>query len=293
MLGDKVIPIAEQYRHASAPSRKATSAGAFAGGRCGRKGDFKTPKIYHMQMEPKTAVCRPEPDGGITVWATTQSIHNVRILLGQIFGIPLSKIDVQRMPVGGTFGSSIQMNSVIPICVALALKARRPVKMSLTREEDMHDHSKYPAQIHLKLAARQRRHAARRGDGLVADIGAHIVQAYSFLGVCAGWLVSLYRIPNLRYHGRAVYTNKGPSCAMQGFGNPQVTFAVESLMDELAEKLGMDPIELRLKNYVGPGRYVLGPGTAGEVRRAERRRAAVAARGRREDRLVSSRRPSG
>ena len=69
------------------------------------EGTFKTPKIYHMQLEPKTAVCQPEPDGGLTVWATTQSIHNVRILLGQIFNIPLSKIDVRRMPVGGTFGS--------------------------------------------------------------------------------------------------------------------------------------------------------------------------------------------
>ena len=69
------------------------------------EGTFKTPKIYHTQMEPKTAVCQPEPDGGFTVWATTQSIHNVRILLGQIFDIPLSKIDVRRIPVGGTFGS--------------------------------------------------------------------------------------------------------------------------------------------------------------------------------------------
>ncbi|MCX8066734.1 MAG: molybdopterin-dependent oxidoreductase, partial [Anaerolineae bacterium] len=87
------------------------------------EGTFRTHKIYHMQLEPKTAVCRPEPDGGLTVWATTQSIHNVRILLGQIFGIPLSKINVVRIPVGGTFGSSIQMNTPIPICAALALKA--------------------------------------------------------------------------------------------------------------------------------------------------------------------------
>jgi len=74
-------------------------------------------------MEPKSVVCRPEPDGGITVWATLQSIHNARIVLGQIFGIPLSKVNVKKMAVGGTFGSSIQMNSVVPIGVALALKA--------------------------------------------------------------------------------------------------------------------------------------------------------------------------
>lgn len=224
------------------------------------EGTFRMPKTYHAQMEPKSVVCRPESDGGLTVWPTTQSIHNVRILLGQIFNIPLSKINVIRVPVGGTFGSSIQMNSVIPICAALALKARRPVKLTLTREEDMHDHTKYGAQIELKLAA--------KGDGtllgaemrLTVDVGAHNIQPYSFLGVCIGWLVSLYRLPNIRYDGIAVYTNKAPSCAMQGFGNPQVTFAAESLMDELAEKLGIDPLELRLKNYVGLGDTFWGQG---------------------------------
>jgi xanthine dehydrogenase molybdenum-binding subunit len=224
------------------------------------EGTFKTTKIYHAQMEPKSVVCRPEPDGGLTVWPTTQSIHNVRILLGEIFDIPLSKINVKRVPVGGTFGSSIQMNPPIPICAALALKARRPVKLTLTREEDAHDHSRYGVQIDLKLAAKNDGTLTGAEMDLVADIGAHNIQAYSFLGVCVGWMVSLYRIPNVRYRGTAVYTNKVISCAMQGFGNPQVTFAVESLIDELAEKLDIDPIELRLKNYVGLGDTFWGQG---------------------------------
>ena len=224
------------------------------------QGTFKTPKIYHAQMETKSVVCRPEADGGLTVWPTTQSIHNVRILLGEIFDIPLSKINVKRVPVGGTFGSSIQMNSPIPICAALALKARRPVRLALTREEDVHDHTRYGAQIQLRLAAKQDGTLTGAEMELVADIGAHNIQAYSFLGVCIGWLVSLYRLPNLRYHGTAVYTNKAISCAMQGFGNPQVTFAAESLMDDLAEKLEMDPLELRLKNYVGLGDTFWGQG---------------------------------
>ena len=224
------------------------------------EGTFKTPKIYHAQMETKTAVVRPEPDGGLTVWATTQSIHNVRILLGQIFDIPLSKIDVRRVPVGGTFGSSIQMNPPIPIAAALALKARRPVKLTLTREEDVHDHSRYGTITHLKLAAKKDGTLLGADMRLIADIGAHNIQAYSFLGVCVGWIVSMYKLPNVRYKGTAVYTTKAISCAMQGFGNPQMTFAIESLMDELADKLGMDPIELRLKNYVGLGDTFWGQG---------------------------------
>ncbi len=95
---------------------------------------------------------------------------------------------------------------------------------------------------------------------VVVDIGAHNTQAYSLLGCMAGWWVSLYRLPHLQYEGKAVYTNKVPACAMQGFGNPQVNFAVESMMDMLAEKLGIDPIELRLKNYVGLGETFWGQG---------------------------------
>ena len=224
------------------------------------EGTFHTTKIYHAQMEPKSVVCRPEPDGGLTVWPTTQSIHNVRILLGEIFHIPLSKISVKRVPIGGTFGSSIQMNPPIPICAALALKARRPVKLALTREEDAHDHTRYGTQIHLRLAANKDGTLTGAEMDLIADIGAHNIQAYSFLGVCIGWLVSLYKLPNVRYRGTAVYTNKAISCAMQGFGNPQVTFAAESLIDELAERLEMDPVELRLKNYIGLGDTFWGQG---------------------------------
>jgi xanthine dehydrogenase molybdenum-binding subunit len=223
-------------------------------------GVFNTPKIYHAQMEPKSVVCQPEPNGGLTVWATAQSIHNVRICLGQIFNIPLSKINVKRIACGGTFGSSIQMNTVVPICAALALKAHRPVKLTLTREEDMHDHTRYPAQIDLSIAAKKDGTLLGAKMDLVADIGAHILQGYSYLGVCIGWLVSLYRLPNIRYHGVAVYTNKAPSCAMQGYGNPQVTFATETLVEEIAEKLGIDPLEMRLKNYVGLGDTFWGQG---------------------------------
>ena len=85
---------------------------------------YSTQRTYHDQLETKGAVCRPEADGGITVWATAQSIHANRQLLGRIFNIPLSKVDVKRTALGGGFGASIQVNTVTPICVALALKAK-------------------------------------------------------------------------------------------------------------------------------------------------------------------------
>jgi len=221
---------------------------------------FSTGRVYHGQMETKGVVCKPEADGGITVWPTTQSIHNTRQLLGRIFDIPLSKVNVHRVSIGGAFGSSIQMNTPIAICVALARKAGRPVKLILTREEDMYNHCKYPSRIKLKYGVTK--------DGMITagelvaliDAGAHNIQVYPLLGCMAGWFVSLYRMPALRFDGTGVYTNKAPACAMQGYGNPQVTFAVESLMDILAEKLGMDPVELRKKNYVGLGQTFWGQG---------------------------------
>ncbi len=222
--------------------------------------EFTTSRIYHAQMETKGVVCRPEPDGGITVWPTTQSIHNVRQLLGEIYGLPLHKVNVKRVAIGGTFGSSIQMNSVIPICVGLALKARRPVKLVTTREEDMYDHVRYQTKLRLKLGVKQDGTLVAGQMTALVDIGAHNIQAWSLLGVLAGWCASLYRMPAMTFEGVAVYTNKTPSCAMQGFGNPQVSFAVESLMDEIAEAIGMECIALKLKNYVGLGDTFWGQG---------------------------------
>jgi len=222
--------------------------------------EFKTGRAYHYTMETKCALCRPDRGGGVTLWPTTQTLHNTRIILGEIFGIPLSRINVKRVPSGGHFGSGGQMNSIIPICVGLALKAGQPVKMIPSREEDIHDHCKYPSIIQLKLGAKTDGTLTAGHMKVIVDIGAHNTQAYSLLGVMAGWFVSLYRLRHVKFEGKAIYTNKVPACAMQGFGSPQVTFAVESLIDEMAEKLGIDPIEFRLKNYVGLGDTFWGQG---------------------------------
>ncbi len=221
---------------------------------------FKTNRRYHMQLEPKTSLCVPEPDGSITIYTTTQTIHNVRILIHQIFDIPMSKIRVVKLPIGGSFGSSIQVNPVVPISVALCLKAKKPVKISMTREEDMYDHVAY--QLHLKIRA-----GARKDGRLVAgelenimDIGAHQIQAYPLLGTALGWFVSLYKWRNIRYVGKAVYTNKVPTCAFRGYGAPQISWAVETVIDEMAEELGIDPVDFRLMNYVGKGDIFWGQG---------------------------------
>ncbi len=222
--------------------------------------EFRTNRRYHMQLEPKVAVARPEPDGGVTVWTTTQTIHNTRILISQVFDIPESKVNVIKLPIGGSFGSSIQTNIVTLVAVALALKAGRPVKIALTREEDMMDHCAYQMYFRLKVAAKKDGTIVAGELENVMDIGGHQIQAYPLLGCLLGWFVSLYKWKNIKYRGVAVYTNKVPSCAFRGYGNPQITWAVETIIDELAEAIGMDPVEFRLKNYVGRGDLFWGQG---------------------------------
>ncbi len=222
--------------------------------------EYMTNRRYHLQLETKAAVCKPEASGGVTVWTTSQTIHNTRILINEIFGIPISKINIKKLALGGSFGSSIHTNPATLIAVALALKSKRPVKLVYTREEDVHDHVSYQMIFRLKLGAEKDGRLTAGQLEAILDIGAHQIQAYPLLGCVVGWWVSLYKLPNLKYEGKAVYTNKVPSCAFRGYGNPQITWAVETLIDELAEKLGIDPLEFRLRNYVGKGDVFWGQG---------------------------------
>lgn len=221
---------------------------------------YVTQRTYHDQLETKGAVCKPEPDGGITVWCTAQSIHANRQLLAKILNIPLSKVNVKKLAIGGAFGSSIQVNTVTPICACIAIKAGRPVKLISTREGDFYSHCKYPNKFTVKLGVTKDGMFTAAHVKALVEIGGHHIQALAYLGCVSGWFASLYKYQNLRFDGTAVYTNKVPACALQGYGNPDVNYAVESTVDMVAEKLGMDPIEFRLKNYRGTGDEFWGQG---------------------------------
>ena len=223
--------------------------------------DFELPRIYHAQLETKGCVAAPDTEGGVTVWATAQSIHGNRQLLGRALNLPLSKINVKKITIGGAFGSSIQVNTVTPICAALALKARRPVKLLSSREDDFYSHQKYPSRFHVKMGVSKEGIITAAHVTALVDFGAHQIQPMAYMGCVAGWFASLYKYDgNIRFNGTAVYTNKTPCCAMQGYGNPQVNFAVESMVDKICEAMGFDAIEFRLKNYRGVGCEFWGQG---------------------------------
>jgi xanthine dehydrogenase molybdenum-binding subunit len=225
------------------------------------EGTYALKRIYHEQLETKSVVCMPEVDGAITIWCTTQSIHGTRSLIAKLLNLPFSKVNIKKIAIGGGFGSSIQMNTVIPICAALAQKCRQTVKLVSSREEDFYSHHKYPTTFDVKIGVSKDGMITAAHVKALVDFGAHQIQPLALMGCTAGWFASLYKYDNnIRFEGIAVYTNKTPCCAMQGYGNPQINFAIESMVDEICNDQGWDPIEFRLKNYRGVGDEFWGQG---------------------------------
>lgn len=209
---------------------------------------FVTRHVHQCHLEANGAIASVDASGRVTVWTTTQSVHLNQIRISEGLGIPMNKIRVIGTKVGGGFGAKIEP-TVQPVCVALAQRTFRPVKIVLTREEEFTSmRPRHGSVIHIKTGVTREGLILAREVNIIYDTGAY---ADDGPGIAAfGGLMSLgpYRVPNYRIDSRCVYTNKVPTGAFRGFGNPQCTFAFESQMDIIAKELGIDPLELRLKN---------------------------------------------
>lgn len=222
------------------------------------EGEYTTPATHHQYMETCSALAEVDGTGKVTVWCSTQAMFLAQQAIATSLGLPLNKVRCIAPAVGGAFGGKI-LTRVEPIAAALALAARRPVKLVLSRDEDMTmNHTRHAAKIRMKTGAR------RDGTLLCRDIEVVLIGgAYADAGPLVIQCTVLsahgpYRIPNIRTVGRVVYTNRQVSSAMRGFGVMQPAFAGESQLDELAAKLQMDPIELRIRNAMQSGDYNLG-----------------------------------
>ncbi|MEM4001581.1 MAG: xanthine dehydrogenase family protein molybdopterin-binding subunit [Saccharolobus sp.] len=209
---------------------------------------FKTQALNNVPIETRCIIAIPTAEGGIEVYCTTQSIHGTRYCLAQALRLPLSKVIVHAMPIGGGFGFKYNLGLHEPIAAYLSLITKRPVKIVMTREEDFMNGGRRPVKMDLKIGVSKEGIITAMEMNAILQSGAyddHIVGAVSCLG---GWFLSMYRAKYKRYRGFSVYTNLPVYSAMRGFLNPQQNFAVESFMDEIAEDLGIDPLEFRLKN---------------------------------------------
>jgi CO/xanthine dehydrogenase Mo-binding subunit len=214
---------------------------------------FTTAMVHQGYTEPRAAVAAWDSSGQVTVWSNTQLPFDVQATLADILAIAPSKIRVIVPGVGGGFGGKLRVG-VEHFAALLARKAGRPVKVMTTSEEELT--AAYPRQgaiIELKTGVtRDGRLTARQGR-IYFDTGAFAGSGPGVASVATLVLAGPYRTPNLHLEGYAVYTNKTNCGSYRAPSGPQANFAVESQMDIIADALGIDPLELRLRNIVHEG----------------------------------------
>ncbi|MCR4429199.1 MAG: molybdopterin-dependent oxidoreductase [Caldiserica bacterium] len=217
--------------------------------------EYRSSIQEHAYLEPEAVVVVPENDGRITVYASCQSPFHLRLHIAANLGLPASKVRVLQPFVGGSFGGKDDVATEMG-CLAgvAALKLMRPVKMVHTREEVMTQANvRHPSIIRIKTGAKRDGTLVARKIEIVLDGGAYASESPFVVMKTLIHAAGPYRIPNLDVTSMAVYTNKIYSGAMRGFGVPQVTFASEAQVDELARKLGIDRLRIRKQNALRPG----------------------------------------
>jgi CO/xanthine dehydrogenase Mo-binding subunit len=214
---------------------------------------FETQAQHHVYMEPSSALAEVDRKGKVTIFAPSQGVHYIQHRTADALGLPFTKVRVVSPAVGGGFGGRAGPH-VQPIAAALALATGRSVKVTLSRTTDFEVcRTRHPSRTTMRIGARADGTLVAQSADLVFDGGAFADESPAVTSFGVMMARGPYRVPNLRIAGRCVYTNKLRSGSFRGFGNPQATFARESLLDELAAKLGISPIDLRLKNALLPG----------------------------------------
>ncbi|MGQ9700082.1 MAG: xanthine dehydrogenase family protein molybdopterin-binding subunit [Candidatus Bipolaricaulaceae bacterium] len=218
------------------------------------EGEYRVGYQEHAYLEPQGMIAVPE-ENGIAVYGTLQCPFYVQKAVAAVLGLPLSRVRVVQTATGGGFGGKEDVPSqVAAMAAVLAWKSGRPVKVVFDRDEDIRTTSKrHPALVRYKTGAKK--------DGTLTAVEVEFYYnagAYQTLSSAVLWrgLVHApgpYRIPHVKVDGYSVATNTVPCGAFRGFGSPQVIFAHESQMDELARRLGLDPLELRRRNALREG----------------------------------------
>lgn len=222
------------------------------------EGEFETQAQCHTYMEPCSALADIDANGKVTVWSGNQSVFHLQANIAQSLDMPMSKVRCVTPRVGGAFGGKMEQ-TIQPIVVGLTRKAQRPVKLTLSREQDFEMiRSRHPSKVRMKTGAMNDGTIVARKVDISLDAGAYGDDSPGVAGICALFCRGPYHIENVSVVSRAVYTNKLRAGAFRGFGGPQVAIAGETQIDEIAEKIGMDPIDLRLKNATRPDEEWLG-----------------------------------
>jgi len=228
------------------------SAGALASADLVLDDTYRFPPVQHYAMEPHAAVAVWSETDGLTIWASSQNPYSVRVELAKMFDVPLARIRVVVPHLGGGFGSKTYAK-LEPLAAALARAAGRPVRLAASVAEAFQTVRRCAARVHVRVGFRRDGALvavecdADYDVGAYADIGPRVVQKGTYTAT------GPYRVPHVELAARAVYTNTTPGGAFRGFGVPQLAWALESLVDAAADRLGRDPVELRRQNFLAHG----------------------------------------
>ncbi|MDI7260373.1 MAG: xanthine dehydrogenase family protein molybdopterin-binding subunit [Thermodesulfobacteriota bacterium] len=215
---------------------------------------FTTPIVWHAYLETMGALATYSLSGKLTIWLSTQTLFMGRQRIARALGMRISDVRLIQPNVGGGFGGKSCDEPLAMICGLLAKKAMRPVRLINTREEEFQaSRPRVATNIHLKMGFHKDGTIAFKDARVVNDNGAYSAKAPATTGVTLTRIDTLYRFKNVRGEAHLVYTNKVPTGAFRGFGNPPMHFAVEQMMDMGAEAIGIDPTEIRLRNATQVG----------------------------------------
>jgi CO/xanthine dehydrogenase Mo-binding subunit len=233
--------------------RKGDAAAGFAQADVIVEGEYRTPAQDHAYLQPEAGLSYLDEEGRVTIACAGQWTHADRASVAHALNLPDEMIRIVYPAIGGAFGGREDLS--VQIVLALATwKLQRPVKIIWSRRESLIGHAKrHPVVLRAKWGATRDGRIVAAESRIVGDGGAYMYTSNKVLGNSAITSTGPYFIPNVHTDVYGVYTNNIPSAAFRGFGAPQALFMAECQMNKLAEKLGMDPVELRLKNALRDG----------------------------------------
>jgi len=224
---------------------------AFSGAPVVIERTFRQQRLIPSAMEPRSVVCAPVGDE-FTLWSATQIPHVLKVMLALVTGIGEHKLRVIAPDVGGGFGSKLQVTAEEVLALLLARKLGRPVKWTETRSEgNLAVHHGRDQIQRLRLAADADGRIRGLDVDLLADMGAYLMLVTPGVPLLGAFMFNaIYKMDAYRFNCTGVFTTKTPTDAYRGAGRPEATFAIERLLDDLATELGMDPLELRERNWI-------------------------------------------
>jgi putative selenate reductase molybdopterin-binding subunit len=215
--------------------------------------EYRTQRQQHCPMEPHVTIAWLDADNRLVIRSSTQVPYHCRRQVAMILQIPVSRVHVIKPRIGGGFGGKQEM-LLEDICGALAMATRRPVKIEFTREEEFYmARSRHPQILRMKMGVKRDGTVIASQLTVLATTGAYGSHSTTVQGNTGSKVLPLYRAPHMRFECQVVYTNAPVAGAFRGYGCPQGFFAQETLVDEIAAQLGIDPLDFHRRNMIRLG----------------------------------------